>query len=130
MAAIFIALAILASGFAAMPANTTHQRTVTGPGNYYAAIDTTLNGAAFREQLTALIVEHTVLSYNDLWAAFRETDRNTGQPGGCQAGQVGDVYSFKCWDSPAQQCGNYKQEGDCFNRCALCKRRLIARAVI
>lgn len=88
-----------------------------GPGGYYDNIDTNLDGAAFRAQLTALIVEHSVLTYNDLWAMFRVTDRNTGQPGGCSEGQVGDVYSRRCWDSPSQQCGNYKQEGDCFNRC-------------
>ena len=70
--------------------------TLQGPGNYYVNIDTNLEGAAFRAELTALIVSHKVLTYNDLWAAFRTTDRNTGQPGGCSEGQVGDVYSRRC----------------------------------
>lgn len=96
-----------------IPSNVT---IVTGPGNYYANINTGVNGDAFRGELTALLINHTVLTYNDLWTAFVQTDTSTGQPLPCANGQVGDVYSYKCWDSPAQQCGNYQKEGDCFNR--------------
>ena len=108
---LFVAGSIIVSN-AVSPNGTVHV-----PGDYYANIDTSLNGPAFRAELTALIVNHVTLTYDDLWSVFKTTDRDTGQPNGCNEGQIGDVYSFKCWDSPAEQCGNYKQEGDCFNRC-------------
>jgi hypothetical protein len=115
-AAALVALLARESPAFAISAVTDANTTLRGPGNYYASIDTTLNGAAFRAELTGLIVDHKVLSYNDLWSVFPKSDQNTGQPNGCQQGQVGDVYSYKCWDAPAEQCGNYQQEGDCYNR--------------
>ena len=50
------------------------------------------------------------LSFDGLYTAYEITD--TGRDG-CDG--IFDFYSSKCWDS-SQACGNYEQEGDCFNR--------------
>jgi endonuclease I len=66
--------------------------------------------------LKEIIVDHTELSYSDLWTAFKKTD-NKGN------NMVWDMYSdgnsigysysyFGGYD----QCGNYSKEGDCYNR--------------
>jgi hypothetical protein len=92
-------------------------------GGYYAGIDTTKNGDAFRAELTKIISNATLFkkkSYDDLWTTFKTTDRNTGQPDGCKAGEIGDVYSIKCWKHGSEQCGGEEggaaKEGDCYNR--------------
>lgn len=43
-------------------------------GDYYANIDTSLRGAALRQQLTDLISVHDSISYAALWAAFEVVD--------------------------------------------------------
>lgn len=85
------------------------------PGDYYADIDTALSGLAFQQNLTALVSIHGSLTYAGLWAAFNTTD--VGQSAQCGDGTLADIYSTYCWRSPAQQCGNYQREGDCYNRC-------------
>jgi len=55
----------------------------------------------------------TRLSYGALWTAYKRVW--VGLPGKCQSG-IFDVYSAKCWTPGSQQCGNYKREGDCYNR--------------
>lgn len=85
------------------------------PGSYYANIDTSLNGAAFQQELTALISKSTSITYAELWTAFKTSDE--GMPNtGCGAGTIDDLYSAKCWTLATEQCGNYKTEGDCYNR--------------
>lgn len=79
--------------------------------NYYASINP--NSASFRQDLKRLISDQKVLSYNDVWRAFFVTDiANTTS---CKGG-IEDVYSSKCWKPQKEQCGTYKQEGDCYNR--------------
>jgi len=93
-----------------------------GAGDYYAGIDSSLTNDALKGELQALISPHTVLSYDDVWAAFDIVDRTmNGYP--CNpnnATYIPDVYSNHCWaPSPSVEggeCGNYKKEGDCFNR--------------
>jgi len=86
---------------------------LSGPGSYYDGINTNLNGTAFQKQLFQLISVHSQLTYDQLWTAFKTIDANGF---GCNAGTVEDIYSSKCWMPGTQQCGNYKKEGDCYNR--------------
>ena len=46
-------------------------RSDPSPGSYYANIDTSLNGAAFQQELTTLISVSTSISYAQLWTAFQ-----------------------------------------------------------
>jgi hypothetical protein len=67
--------------------------------------------------LTALINPHTVLTYDGVWQAFDQIALvEANNSGYCPTGQLNDIYSSKCWDFPAGECGNYQKEGDCFNR--------------
>lgn len=53
---------------------------------------------------------HNKLSYAELPAAYESTDWGRG---GCEG--IFDFYSSRCW-SPSEGCGNYDEEGDCYNR--------------
>ncbi|CAC9606910.1 Endonuclease I [uncultured Gammaproteobacteria bacterium] len=74
-------------------------------------------GESLREQLYKIISKHKVLSYKDLWKAFKKTDALPNQPN-----EVFDIYSYKKGKLPyvykffIDQCGHYKKEGDCYNR--------------
>jgi endonuclease I len=95
------------------------------PGNkgndYYDGIDLTATDDALKEQLFYLINPHIVLDYDAVWTAFETVDLylNT-YPCDSDPSHIPDVYSAYCW-SPEKvdqggECGNYKKEGDCFNR--------------
>ncbi|OIR24836.1 hypothetical protein BGC33_15025 [Bathymodiolus thermophilus thioautotrophic gill symbiont] len=64
-----------------------------------------------------IIGKHKVLSYKELWKAFKKTDPLPNQPD-----KVFDIYSYKKGKLPyvyklfTDQCGHYKKEGDCYNR--------------
>lgn len=79
------------------------------PDGYYSSA----YGKAGYELKTALyqiIKDPDVVSYDGLWTAFRSTDCT-------EDGKVWDIYadcSFSFGGS--DQCGNYKQECDCYNR--------------
>jgi len=73
-------------------------------------------GTALQQALHDIIDNHTVISYDALWDAFKTTDKKPN-------GKVWDMYS----DIPnaippyeftfgSDQCGSYNGEGDCFNR--------------
>jgi len=81
-------------------------------GSYYSGINTNLNGTLFKKQLADLISVHTELTYDQLWTAFKTLDQTSR----CNQPNIGDIYSNKCWTPGNQQCGNYKKEGDCYNR--------------
>lgn len=86
------------------------------PAGYYNPA-TGLTGTQLQQTLHDIIDDHTVLSYTPgIWDAVKSTDRRDD-------GYVWDMYS----DNPAgtnpynytfgtDQCGNYGQEGDCYNR--------------
>lgn len=83
---------------------------------YYNAAGGIAGGTPLKLALHNIIKNHTPLSYNDLWNAFTATDSKSN-------GNVWDIYSFRF--SGAQpyehshftdQCGQYSQEGDCYNR--------------
>ena len=93
-----------------------------GPGEYYASIDPTLKDDAMKAALQTLINPHTVISYDAVWGAFDQVDRTMpGYPcNPTNATYIPDVYSSTCWNPVSGiqggECGNYKKEGDCFNR--------------
>ncbi len=85
------------------------------PSGYYA----TTQGKTGEELMIALyniIKNHESLSYSALWQAFYYTDRKPN-------GYVWDMYSDVPNGTPpyqysffSDQCGNYSNEGDCYNR--------------
>ncbi len=85
------------------------------PGYYDPAAG--LNGTALRAALHDIIDGHTQVSYDDLYTYFEQTDKKTDNT-------VWDMYSDIPEGTPpytyqfitADLCGNYTQEGDCFNR--------------
>lgn len=67
------------------------------------------SGYALKTALHQIIRDHASLSYKELWEAFRTTDVR-------EDGYVWDMYSDCDFRFGSNQCGNYKQEGDCYNR--------------
>ncbi len=85
------------------------------PDGYYSSTEGK-TGAELKTALYDIIKNHTVISYNDLWAAFQYTDKKSN-------GKVWDMYSDKPGQTPpyeytfvTNQCGTYNSEGDCYNR--------------
>ncbi len=85
------------------------------PAGYYDPA-AGLTGDALRVALHDIIDGHTVLANSDLWAAYAATDRKPNN-------KVWDIYSDVPDGTPpyeftfgTDQCGNYDEEGDCFNR--------------
>lgn len=88
---------------------------------YYSSVDLTANDDDLKQSLQALVYPHMVLDYDEVWYAFASiySDLPT-YPCSNNASYFPDVYSSYCWDpekaSSGGECGNYQQEGDCFNR--------------
>lgn len=80
--------------------------------DYYKGIDLNQTGPALKQALHTLINVHTNMSYNNVWLAFDATDDVSS----CPDDKLVDVYSSKCWTEHTEQCGDFKQEGDCYNR--------------
>ena len=85
------------------------------PANYYNSVNG-LTGNQLKVALHNIIKGHTTVSYANLWTAFWSTD-NKGN------GVVWDMYSDRPGGTPPyiyylvqDQCGNYSNEGDCYNR--------------
>ena len=86
------------------------------PANYYNTI-TTQTGTDLKLALKNIISNHTQLSYNGLWNAFKSSDKRLDN------GKVWDIYSDVPGGNPAylytfgsDQCGNYSGENSCYNR--------------
>ena len=78
-------------------------------GEYYKNADGK-KGAALKTALCGIIYNRTERTYNDLWTDFRTTDARAD-------GSVWDMYSNKrSMTFGTDQAGNYKQEGDVYNR--------------
>ncbi|MCP9612607.1 endonuclease [Coprobacter tertius] len=79
------------------------------PDGYYESAV----GKADRELKTAMgkiVFRHTELTYKELWSAFDKTDLR-------EDGKIWDMYSsLTNYTFQKNQCGNYKKEGDCYNR--------------
>lgn len=99
---LFIALQLITlSLFAQGPNNT---------GTYYQSANG-LKGKALKTTMFNIISKHSQLSYDELWTAFKTTDRR-------EDGKVWDMYSDKTnyvFGSSAQG-ANYRKEGDSYNR--------------
>lgn len=85
------------------------------PVGYYNSAQG-LTGNALKTALHNIIKNHTQISYNGLWNAFKKTDIKPN-------GKVWDMYSDVPGGTPpyqftfvTNQCGNYAVEGDCYNR--------------
>ncbi len=85
------------------------------PDNYYQTTEGKTN-FELKTALYNIIKNHTDIGYAALWNAYPKTDsRNVNE--------VWDIYSDVSGGTPAyiytyttDQCGNYAQEGDCYNR--------------
>lgn len=89
--------------------------------DYYAGIDFTATDEELRQQLHDLINPHVVFDYDAVWEAFEKIDQYllTYPCNPSNATYIPDVYSSYCWTPDkvtGGECGNYKKEGDCFNR--------------
>ena len=85
------------------------------PAGYYAPAEGK-TGEELQQALHEIIDDHTVLSYSQLWTAFRSTDKRDD-------GTVWDMYSDIPGEDPpyvytfgTDQCGNYSGEESCYNR--------------
>ena len=80
------------------------------PAGYYDGTDGLMK-VALKTKLCDIISNGTAsLSYGDLWTAFQTTDKRAD-------GKVWDIYSNSTnFTFITNQCGNYKYEGDCYNR--------------
>ena len=85
------------------------------PANYYNSANG-LTGNQLKVALHNIIKGHTSITYAKIWTAFWSTD-NKGN------GVVWDMYSDRPGGTPPyiyylgqDQCGNYSNEGDCYNR--------------
>ena len=85
------------------------------PPGYYDPANG-LSGNALQQALHNIIKDHDPEMYNNLWGAFEDTDKKSN-------GKVWDIYSDVPGGTPpyqftfySDQCGNYSQEGDCYNR--------------
>ncbi len=77
------------------------------PAGYYNSATGT--GETLKTQLYNIIKNHTVKSYDYLWTAFQTTDVKPN-------GKVWDMYSNCDFTFVANQCGEYSNECDCYNR--------------
>ena len=77
-------------------------------GTYYKSADR-LKGKALKTAMFKIIQSHTQLSYNQLWKAFETTDKRAD-------GKVWDMYSNTTNFTFDKKAGNYKKEGDVYNR--------------
>lgn len=85
------------------------------PVGYYNSAQG-LTGSSLKIALHNIIDNHTQVSYNGLWNAYKKTDKKSN-------GKVWDMYSDIPSGTPpyqytfvTDQCGNYSVEGDCYNR--------------
>ncbi len=90
------------------------------PAGYYNSATGT--GYALKTQLHNIIKNHTVKSYNSLYQCYQSSDRDYYYE---NDGTILDMYSEKPGSADAytysatntgDRCGNYSNEGDCFNR--------------
>jgi endonuclease I len=83
---------------------------------YYAAAGGISGGNPLKLALHNIIKGHSSIGYAGLWNAFTSTDTKPN-------GKVWDIYSYKFvgpqpyeYTHFTDQCGNYNNEGDCYNR--------------
>lgn len=80
------------------------------PTGYYDAADAK-NTNQLRLALKNIVTQgYSGLSYIGLWSAYADTDINP------VTGKIWDMYSDCSFTLSSNQCGNYTQECDCYNR--------------
>ncbi|MDE5575392.1 MAG: endonuclease, partial [Bacteroidales bacterium] len=68
------------------------------------------SGFTLKSELASIISKnHSVVSYDGLWEAFKSTDARSN-------GKVWDMYSNCDFTFGDDKCGNYSNECDCYNR--------------
>ena len=80
----------------------------TIPSYYKSSIDLTLRNADLKTNLFQIIKDHTAIGYDNLYSAYLKTDLR-------EDGTIWDMYSNVKY-SPSENQGNYKKEGDMYNR--------------
>lgn len=90
----------------------TGQQTVE---EYYSGIDDTATNDNLKGQLQELVYPHVVYSYDEVWEAFQSVDKYLPTYPCDDSSDIPDIYSSYCWPE-SKECGNYQQEGDCYNR--------------
>lgn len=78
------------------------------PEGYYLSCEGK-SGKALLVALYDIISPHTVVSYGGLWNVYYTSDVR-------EDGTIWDMYSTKHWTPGSEQCGNYSNVGDCYNR--------------
>ncbi len=79
------------------------------PAGYYSDAKGK-SGASLKTSLFRIVTDHVQRSYANLWDDFKSTDRRPD-------GSVWDMYSVKrSFTFGTDQAGNYKNEGDVYNR--------------
>ena len=78
------------------------------PDGYYSSCEGKY-GQELLEALCSTISSHTTVSYNGLWDLYKTSDID-------ENGKIWDMYSTKRWTPGSEQCGTYKNIGDCYNR--------------
>ena len=104
MKAIFRRLCLSVMAIAAVAA-----ASAEAPVNYYTSANGK-SGDALRKALQAIIDNHTVVSYANLWKLYEASDTR-------EDGSVWDMYSTCDWTYERDQCGSsYSSVCDCYNR--------------
>ncbi|MCM1521909.1 MAG: endonuclease [Muribaculaceae bacterium] len=93
----------MAMGAAALPG-----ALAEAPSGYYSTCEGK-KGAALLSALCSKISSHTNVGYDGLWNVYQTSDVRSN-------GKIWDMYSTKEWTFSKEQCGNYKNVGDCYNR--------------
>ncbi len=75
--------------------------------DYYSSAEGK-SGASLKTALHQIIKGHTDVGYKGLWSIYKTTDMRDGK--------VWDMYSTCDWTYSADQCGNYSNICDCYNR--------------
>ena len=85
------------------------------PSGYYNSA-AGLSGSTLKTALYNIIKNHTVITYDNLWASYQYTDLKSN-------GKIWDIYTDIPGSTPVyqftystDQCGTYSVEGDCYNR--------------
>ncbi len=80
----------------------------TIPSYYKSSINLTLRNADLKTNLFQIIKDHTAIGYDNLYSAYLKTDLR-------EDGTIWDMYSDVKYN-PSENQGNYKKEGDMYNR--------------
>lgn len=79
------------------------------PSSDYYSSAVGLSKGALKAAVHDIIDDHDVISYDGLWSAFSKTDVR-------EDGKVWDMYSDCTFTFGSNQCGNYRDICDCYNR--------------